>query len=140
MNKPHENVATPFTKRQIVIGSCALGATLLGLSAPDANAETLSQRADRLDLNRVAGKIVRAEAPMIRHNTGLRGRITIHCGTPGPGYRRCTMFVYSRTHDRLKTKVRVSWKPVKPRAKLIFEDYTGYVTVDGVTLKISNRD
>lgn len=141
MNKPHENVATPFSNRQKIAMGALLGATTLGLSAPGANAETLSQRADRLDLNHVAGVIVRAEAKMIRHNTGLKGRITIHCGVnPGPGYRKCTMFVYSRTHDRLKTKVKISWKPVKPHVKLIFEDYTGYVTVDGLTLKIANND
>lgn len=73
------------------------------------------------DLNAFAGIVVRAEAPWIRRDTHLRGRITIHCGT-----RTCTLRVYNRA-DHLRDVERISYRPVKRHELMIFEDLSGWV-------------
>lgn len=93
-----------------------------------------------LDLNHVAGVIVRAEERWIRHNTGLKGRMVIECGTPGPGFRKCTIRVYSRRHDRLRATINLGWKPVKPHKRVVFEDYSAFVKVDGQTILVNPID
>jgi hypothetical protein len=93
-----------------------------------------------LDLNHVAAKLIRAEVPIIRHNTKLKGRMVIDCGTPGPGFRKCKIRVYSRTHDRLKATILMRWKPVPKHKTVMFEDYSGWITVDGQTLLVNVID
>lgn len=94
-----------------------------------------------LDLNHVAGVIVRAEERAIRHNTGLQGRMVIDCGGK-LGARNCTIRVYSRSHDRLKARVNVSWKLTSKHRTRIFEDYSGWAfdSSNGRTYLISNDD
>lgn len=76
-----------------------------------------------LDLDRAAGVIVRAEAPIIRHNTGLRGRILIRCGTT-----TCTLRAYRRTTNTVAVRIRLRFTPVHRRRQRVFEDYSGWVT------------
>lgn len=92
-----------------------------------------------LDLNHVAGVIVRAEEHWIRHNTGLKGRMLIDCGAElGP--RNCTIRVYSRRHDQLRARINLNWRIVRPHKRITWEDYSAFVTVDGHTLQVSPDD
>lgn len=75
MNKPHENVATPFTKRQKVAMGALLGATTLGLSAPDANAfseKSINNRGNELSL-----QVLNKLAPIIAHNDRATSHVQI---------------------------------------------------------------
>lgn len=92
-----------------------------------------------LDLNHVAGLIVRAEEHTIRHNTHLKGRMTINCGGK-LGARNCTIRVYSRRQDQLKARIKLSWKLTKKHPTMIFEDYTGWIFDHGRTFLIDNDD
>lgn len=76
-----------------------------------------------VDYNHLAGVIVRAEAPWIRHNTHLQGRILITCGTT-----RCTIRAYSRRTDTVRKTIRLRYKLVPRRQQRLFEDYSGWVT------------
>lgn len=72
--------------------------------------------------NHGAGEILRAEVPVIRHNTGLKGSMTINCGL-----KTCTIRVRSRTTNKVRATIRLRYRPARPHRTLIFEDYSGWV-------------
>lgn len=76
------------------------------------------------NLDAFAGVVVRAEAPWIRRDTHLRGRITIRCGT-----HTCTLRAYN-AHDQLRDKERLSYRPTRKHRSMIFEDLSGWVRFD----------
>lgn len=71
--------------------------------------------------NHGAGEMLRAEAPIIRHNTGLTGRMTISCGL-----KTCTIRAYTAA-DRLRSVIRLRYRPARTHRTLLFEDYSGWV-------------
>jgi hypothetical protein len=76
----------------------------------------------------LADHILRDEAPIVRHNTGLRGEMTIWCKSG-----RCVIKARSRRTGRVRFKLRLNVRRVRSHEKLIFEDYSGWMRHNGRT-------
>lgn len=111
--------ARKYTRWEYVAaGALVLGALGVGTQSADASVKWTEP---------LAHSALRAEAPWIRHNTGLRGRMTISCR------HSCTIHAYSRRTGKLRFTLRVSVKHVRSHAFRVYEDYSGWFRHDGET-------
>lgn len=125
MEKSHANQAV-YTKRQKAAWVAALAAVpvagMFGFGVKTAGAAPLDA---------LAGTIVRGEAPIIRHNTHLKGRMTIACAS-GPVI-VCTIRARSRRTGRVRFHLRLNVKRTHSHESELFEDYSGWIRHDGKT-------
>jgi len=80
----------------------------------------------------IADAVLRAEAPIIRHNRHLHGVMTARCEL---NLHRCIVRAYSRA-GRLRLVLHLSYRHVRPHRSVMFEDYTGWTEYRGHTEKI----
>lgn len=111
-----------YTKTEIVAaGALILGS--LGIGTQSADAATIHWNKP------LAQRILDREAPIIRHNTHLRGRMHIRCGDPYPNH-RCVIKVRSKRTGKVKFVLKLDVKRVPPppadQLKL-YEDYSGFI-------------
>ena len=81
----------------------------------------------------IADAILRAEAPIIRHNRHLRGVMTARCEL---NLHRCIVRAYSLRSSRLRLVLHLSYRRVRAHRSVMFEDYTGWTEYRGHTEKI----
>lgn len=119
MNKPHENVASRFTKRQLVIGTTAFVVAPLVYGLSDAEARPHHTTAAKMQR-----MVVRAELKWVMHNEVQASGIKVTCKLISAWAGHCLMRAYDGNKTVLKIDLLVH--RVKKHEEMSFEDYSAW--------------